>query len=122
MGLRDAPTILPTFFPFLSLATHHFFFSRPSFALCASRMILRDRTNWAARLKLFPPDCSHPDTLPSVTNHSERAHERSGLAIRTGKVLHALLDPLTESKVIKMHTAKRKNSTDTLLRVSHCNK
>jgi len=27
-----------------------------------------------ARLgKLIPPDCSHPDTLPSVTNHSGRA-------------------------------------------------
>src|SRR5258708_1009828 len=25
---------------------------------------------------LHPPDCSHPDTLPSVTNHSERAQRR----------------------------------------------
>src|SRR5882762_1461839 len=27
-----------------------------------------------ARLSRFPSRCSHPDTLPSVTNHSERAH------------------------------------------------
>src|SRR6266567_4852901 len=54
MGLREAPTILPTFFRFLSLATRHsslatrhFFLPRPSFASLASRMALRDRAEQA---------------------------------------------------------------------------
>jgi hypothetical protein len=36
----------------------------------------------AARLKLIPSRCSHPDTLQSVTTYSERAHEGAALEIR----------------------------------------
>src|SRR5712692_4170220 len=40
---------------------------RPAYPLSEARQL--------ARLgKLIPCDLAHPDTLPSVTNHSERAH------------------------------------------------
>src|SRR5882724_10289091 len=42
--------------------------------LCAPAQPLPEARQLASLGKLIPSRCSHPDTLPSVTNHSERAH------------------------------------------------
>src|SRR5882757_6381189 len=41
--------------------------------LCAPAQPLPEARQLASLGKLIPSRCSHPDTLPSVTNHSERA-------------------------------------------------
>src|SRR5712692_7894957 len=42
--------------------------------LCCPAYPLSEARQLARLGKLIPSDLAHPDTLPSVTNHSERAH------------------------------------------------
>src|SRR5713101_8186662 len=42
--------------------------------LCSPTQTLSEARQLARLGKLIPSDLAHPDTLPSVTNHSERAH------------------------------------------------
>src|SRR5437899_7466249 len=48
--------------------------------LCGPAYTLSEARQLARLGKLIPSDLAHPDTLPSVTNHSERAHEARGRA------------------------------------------
>src|SRR5258708_37750212 len=43
---------------------------------CRAAQTLSEARQLARLGKLIPSDLAHPDTLPSVTNHSERAHAR----------------------------------------------
>src|SRR6266702_5715571 len=43
-------------------------------SLCRSAYLLPEARQLASLGKITPLDFLHPDTLPSVTNHSERAH------------------------------------------------
>src|SRR5437667_6633718 len=47
-------------------------------SLCRSAYLLPEARQLARLGKITPLDFLHPDTLPSVTNHSERAHLASG--------------------------------------------
>src|SRR5260370_23383869 len=43
---------------------------------CRPAQTLSEARQLASLGKLIPSDLAHPDTLPSVTNHSERAQSR----------------------------------------------
>src|SRR5437899_9831171 len=53
--------------------------------LCGPAYTLSEAHQLARLGKLIPSDLAHPDTLPSVTNHSERAHAGTCVALAEGR-------------------------------------
>ena len=66
---------------------------------------------------LIPSRCSHPDTLPSVTNHSERAHSPSTELINRRSFGARVLRTSTRKPIEQMFSAVERSPPDGSLRL-----